>query len=143
MKNNNDAEISSCIAEYIVKNSTQKYTHPILVIAVAVSADTYRKRGFNQVLYLAKAIAQQLDATVLRESCIKKHATNKQSLLARSKRAENIYDAFFTLYPVCFSHYETVILVDDVITTGATLNELKRFVCAHGARKVYGLSIAH
>lgn len=144
IKNNNDREVMSYIATIMAQHLRQhSLEQPIVIIAVPVSPATYKQRGFNQVSHLARCIAKELAGEYLPERYLRKRTTRKQSLLPREQRFENIRNAFFCPQTLSFNKYRTVILIDDLITTGATLEELERFVTKHGARNVLKVSIAH
>lgn len=144
MKNNNDKELADIIAFKIATYLPQyALAYPMVVIAVPVSPATYKQRGFNQVARLSYHIARNLNADILPHSVIKKKVTKKQSLVAGNQREKNIQNAFYTSQPLSLKKYQTVILVDDVITTGATFKELAKLVKSCGAHKVVSIAIAH
>lgn len=141
LKNNHDEEVGRCIATIIVEElKSFCFSGSIGVVAVPVSPTTYRTRGFNQVSHVARSIAHQLRAEYVH---VHKRETAKQSLLNRKQRFENIHSAFYADPSLSFNQYQTVIIVDDLITTGATYTALKRFVVERGAKSVTGVSIAH
>jgi len=99
-----------------------------------------RWRGFNQGELLARAVANELDLPV-EEILIKVKRTRAQARLRRKSRLDNLRNAF-KLTSTADVRGKTIILVDDVASTGATLNECARVLREHGATAVWGLVIA-
>lgn len=91
-------------------------------------------RGFNQAELLAKHIDSRVD------SCIKrKKRTQTQVTLNREERIENLKDVFQLKKQI---KHKSVILIDDVMTTGTTLEECAGVLKKSGVGKVYGLVFA-
>lgn len=99
------------------------------------------ERGYNQSLLLAKVIAQELHKPIWKEALTRKHFHHTQTVLGRNERLENLAGAFeFAGNPK--REVKAVLLVDDIITTGATL-----LSCAHtlenaGVSNIYGITWA-
>ncbi len=112
-----------------------------LVIPVPLHLRRLRERGFNQSLLLARHVAAlpgyELDYLVLRRV---RH-TPSQSVLDRDRRRENVRTAFAVRLPSAVKARD-VVLVDDVSTTGSTLDACSRALLHSGARRVYGLTLA-
>ncbi len=113
---------------------------------LAMPLHKYRKRerGFNQSELLAQTISQNLAIPLLSErTLIRTKPTPPQlSMQSRVARLENLRDAFEARDTDEIAG-KTIVLVDDVSTTGATLNEAARALKAAGAREVWGLVVAH
>ena len=97
------------------------------------------ERGFNQALEIARVVAARTGAALLPQACRKVTETPAQASLPWRERARNVRRAF-----VCDAGLEglRVAVVDDVLTTGATLNELARVLKKAGAREVRGWVVA-
>lgn len=95
-------------------------------------------RGFNQAVEIARPVSQQLGLPLVR-NVRRRRATQFQSGLTARQREENLRAAFRVHGALPFHH---VLLVDDVITTGATLRQLARVVLRAGADRVSALAIA-
>jgi len=106
------------------------------------------RRGFNQ----ARDLAERLDRSVM-NALWRTRATTAQMALAAAARRSNVRGAFVLsplltcgarLYGVRIPLLDnrTIVLVDDVRTTGATMDECARVLLAAGAREVRGLTIA-
>ena len=95
-------------------------------------------RGLNQATELGKPLARHLGLPLLKGVC-RQHATPFQSGLAASERSRNLRQAFVCSDPITHEH---VLIVDDVITTGATIRQLANVLLASGAKKVSALAVA-
>ncbi len=103
------------------------------VIPVPLHAARLRERGYNQSLELARPIAD-VSGLTLDHRCVKRlRRTATQSVLPASQRQRNVRGAFVTLRRF---DEERVLLVDDVMTTGNTVNELARVLKKAGAARV-------
>ncbi|MFH1582976.1 MAG: ComF family protein [Candidatus Falkowbacteria bacterium] len=111
-----------------------------LVIFVPLSKKRLRWRGFNQAELLAQKIAEKYNLALDAVNLIRVKHKRPQAKLDEIHRLENIKD--------CFEwrggdlNKKNIILIDDVVTTGATLNECAKVLKAHGAGEVWGLVVA-
>ncbi|RME63540.1 MAG: ComF family protein [Nitrospirae bacterium] len=105
------------------------------IVPVPLSKERLIKRGFNQSLLMAEVISRTKGVPLRKDVLLKTKDTPPQSLLSGKKRLQNPIGAF----SVKGSSPERVLLVDDVYTTGATMNECARLLKASGTKAVYGL----
>jgi ComF family protein len=106
---------------------------PELIIPVPLHPSQYRKRGFNQALEIAKTVAKQLAIPLDFKHCKRHRATQSQSSLSAKQRRKNLRNAFSMTKPLNYQH---VAIVDDVMTTGTTVNELAKVLKKAGIKKV-------
>lgn len=99
------------------------------------------ERGYNQSLYLAKGIGKHLSISVRNEYVKRKKYTLTQTKMNLKERENNITDAF-KLKRNSKLNGRNILLVDDVITTGATTNECAKVLIGGGAEKVFAVSAA-
>jgi ComF family protein len=113
-----------------------------VLVPVPVHADRLRARGFNQAELLAKAAGRALGVPV--SSCLTRpHTTQAQHRLNRARRSENVGHAFaLTEGREQVVRGRWVIIVDDIVTTGATLSGCAQALAAAGATAVCGLAVA-
>lgn len=110
------------------------------VIAVPLETARKRERGYNQAELLAKVVARQLRLPLLPAGTLRRtRATPSQSGLSREERRENMHGAFSAKHR---SMPKSVLLIDDVMTTGATLDACAQALTAAGAREVVALTVA-
>ncbi len=110
------------------------------VTAVPLSAKRLKEREYNQSRLLAAEISETF-ALPLLDALIKTRSTPPQSEMRRESRLTNIKDAFGMREGVNLNG-RNVLLVDDVLTTGSTLNECARVLAEAGAKKVIALTLA-
>jgi ComF family protein len=106
---------------------------PDLIIPVPLHKQRYKERGFNQSIEIAKTIAKQLNITIDIESCIRQRNTLHQIDLAAKDRHKNIKNAFKVIKQVDAQH---IAILDDVMTTGSTVNELAKTLKKAGVTRV-------
>ena len=108
---------------------------------VPMTGRAERKRGYNQSRLLAERLSA-LSGIPLAENALEKtRETSAQKQLSRRERAENLRGSFH-LSSRKIWRGKTAVLVDDVLTTGATANELARLLFGAGAKKVFVLTAA-
>ncbi|HZC68048.1 MAG TPA: ComF family protein [Nitrospirales bacterium] len=112
-----------------------------LVMPVPLHPSRLRSREFNQALLLADQIADRLDLPLSFEQLVRVRATRPQTELDRKERARNMRRAFAVREPAGLEG-QRVILVDDVLTTGATVNECARVLRRAGVESVTVLTLA-
>lgn len=110
-------------------------TPPLGVIPIPLHKTKLRERGYNQSEYIARGIASVLNIPVLSRTLQRHRHTESQTTLSREERQQNVADAF-SVRPraVPLVRGQTHLLVDDVITTGATLREAARALAVAGAQ---------
>lgn len=119
---------------------------PIIVIPVPVSKKKTKMRGYNQAEKIALGFCKRGGKKVFnfKNNIIKKiiETIPQARINNRARRLKNIKGAFIIKNPdqVCG---KTIIVIDDVTTTGGTLNEIINILKKAGAKKVLGLAIAH
>jgi ComF family protein len=113
----------------------------VLTIPVPLHRRRLRERGFNQSLLLAKTLSTSLGTQLDYLSFIRKRYTRAQTGLGKEERRKNVKDAFSVIYPNLIEG-KKIILVDDVFTTGYTLNECAKALKKSGAVAVICLALA-
>ena len=111
------------------------------LIPVPLHKSRYWERGFNQSEIVADEISKINGLPVLKNVLKRKKNTKDQTNLTREQREENVRGAFVVAHPEIING-KNIILVDDVITTGATLSECARMLKQAGAEKILGITIA-
>ncbi|MCG2711452.1 MAG: ComF family protein [Candidatus Omnitrophica bacterium] len=112
-----------------------------LIMAVPLHRSKLKERGFNQAEILAEFIRLNLDIPASFDNLKRVRKTLSQYQLPLGKRQKNMRDAFGCADKVFFKN-KSILIVDDIFTTGATLNECSRVLKNAGAKKVYTLTIA-
>lgn len=98
-----------------------------------------RERGFNQALELARPVGRATGLPIDTTSCQRVRHTPAQAALPWRERVKNIRGAFH-----CTADFsgKRLLLVDDVMTTGASIDECARTLKLHGAARVSALVVA-
>ncbi len=99
-----------------------------------------KERGYNQVGLVAKPLAALLHYKYKPLALVRLRDTKSQVGLSAEERKENVVDAFYA-DPQAVSQ-KTLLLIDDVATTGATLSSCSNALLRAGAKSVYALTLA-
>lgn len=127
-----------------IKESQQTFLGqmaPECIVPVPLHPSKMRRRGFNQAELLAEALGEETGLPV-RRLLLKKKKTKDQKILSRNQRIQNVKDAFVVDEEEL--EYEmpvSVLLLDDVSTTGSTLTACAFALKAHGVKKVSYISV--
>ena len=118
-----------------MKLQTSRFENFDVLTWVPVSRLRRMKRGFDQVELLAKATAQQLGIEAV--PCLKKirHTPPQSGLRTAAQRRANVLGAYMVTDPEIVQN-KRVLLLDDIITTGATVSECARMLLLAGAKDV-------
>lgn len=106
---------------------------PGLIMPVPLHSSRYRERGYNQTLEIARTLSRRLHIPVDYQSCIRARLTLPQTQLKAKERRRNVKKAFALARPIEADH---VAILDDVITTGATVNELAKLLRKAGVGRI-------
>ena len=139
--------LAKCLHDILIEELSERqqffdFIDPLL-IPVPLHRKKYKKRGFNQSELLARELAQHLKDLELNVRCLTRTKnTQSQTKQSREERFRNLKDAFTVVHPELIKN-RNVLLLDDVITTGATLEEAHRTLQGSGVRSVLHIAIAH
>ncbi|MCF6463964.1 ComF family protein [Clostridium sp. Cult1] len=97
-------------------------------------------RGYNQSQLLGDYVSKKLNIPILRNHLLKVKWTKDQNRLGKIERQNNLQNSFKTNNIEDFKGKE-ILLIDDIITTGATLEECSKSLMESGAKKIYGLAL--
>lgn len=136
-----DSVLAKLLSEYLNKFRVDFEENPIL-IPIPLHPGRERVRGFNQSELIARKLAGYLSFRLEPEVLLKVKKTSPQVGLLAEKRKRNVQNSFSVSRPDKVLH-KTVILVDDVKTTGATLGEAARVLKEAGAKRVWAITVAH
>jgi len=122
--------LAGLLTQHLMRAPTQM---PEIIIPVPLHPSRLRQRGYNQALELARPLSNHFSIPLDYRSCIRHKATDPQMDLEKSSRRKNVRGAFLMKHTIQARH---VTLVDDVITTGATVSELARILKRGGVQRV-------
>lgn len=132
--------LSKYFVNYLVDTYLKFPFNAELALAVPLSETAKRKRGYNQSELLAKDFAKRLKLEFSDKALTKIKETKKQVGLSKSERQQNLSGAFAANGDIV--NGRNVLLIDDVLTTGATANECSRALLKAGANRVQVLVVA-
>jgi ComF family protein len=128
------------MAEAMSRRSDITLLPPAQIVPIPLHPSRERERGFNQAALLGQGLAQALNLPFT-DTLQRIRKTRSQATLSERERGPNIQGAFGAKKGLVFSK-KNVILVDDVSTTGATLEAAARVCQQHGAERVFGVVFA-
>lgn len=137
-------EIALALAPYLVATFAQAPWSTLqatidAVVPVPLHAERRAARGYNQAELLARAFCQRVNLPLYPEWLQRRRHTQSQVGLNRDQRQANLTDAFWAA-PA--ASRRTLLLIDDVYTTGTTLQACATAAQAAGAHQVYALALA-
>jgi competence protein ComFC len=111
------------------------------IVPVPLHSTRMRDRGFNQATVIGKVISE-ITGIPLTEKIIKRNNyTKTQTLLSKAERSDNVSNVFKVPDPE-LAEGKSVLLVDDVFTTGSTVNSMSKLLKNNGVSNVFVLTVA-
>jgi ComF family protein len=132
---------ANVLSHLMIKHLIQdkNFIKPDLLLPVPLHAKRIQERGFNQALEIAKPLAKALKIPFERHLLFKKIFTMPQVGQTFAVRKKNLKNSFALRKALAGKH---VGIVDDVMTTGSTVNEIAKLLKAQGATRVTVLAVA-
>lgn len=141
-KFNEQKYIAKTFGNLIAKRVKELNLEFDIIIPVPISINRYMERGYNQSYELAKILGKILKKAVCKDILIKIKNNKRQSMLHINERKKNVLGVYKTLKTDKIKE-KVVLLVDDIYTTGATINECANVLKKSGANKVLVITIAY
>lgn len=113
-----------------------------LIIPVPLHSDKLKQRGFNQSEEFAKGLSKALNVPLMAGNLVRKEYTSTQTKKSKIERWENVKDKFELLEPEQLNS-KKILLVDDVITTGATIDACYQALSKSESPQVFIASLAY
>jgi ComF family protein len=121
--------LGGLLADYLAAGAHK----PDCIVPVPLHPSRLKERGFNQAVELARPLSKRLKVKIRLDLCARTRATEVQSKLDAAERRKNLKGAFAVRESVQGMH---LALLDDVVTTGTTMEELSRVLRDAGARRI-------
>lgn len=142
-KHGDQTHAALAFARWMARAGESYWKEANLIVPVPLHRWRLFRRRYNQSALLARSLAKVTGKRTRMQGLARIRATESQGHLDRKSRAKNVADAFVVPErerPEIRN--ATVVLIDDVMTTGATLNECARTLRSAGAKKVFALTLA-
>ncbi|MBR4110845.1 MAG: ComF family protein [Clostridia bacterium] len=137
----NKKYLYTSLSERLIKLLNMYSDEIDIIIPVPIHFIRNFNRGYNQSFLIAKFVAQKMKKE-LKNNILKKVRNNKpQSILTSSKRKRNVCNAYVIKKENLIKE-KTILLIDDIYTTGATVNECSKVLKESGAKKIIVATIA-
>ena len=134
------------ILEELSDLSIMQNFRDVIIIPIPLSALGLRERGYNQAELIAKKLSEldgNINFKIEKHILIKNKETKHQARIKnRNERLRNLSGAFAVKNELLIKN-RNIILIDDITTTGATLNEAKKILKKAGTRKIIAFTVAH
>jgi competence protein ComFC len=138
-------ELSSIFVDALkTRNSLFMINNSSVLVPIPIHWHRENVRGFNQSIEIGKIVAHEMGWKFIPDLLIKKKSTTSQVDLSVEDRKQNL-QGVFSLNPIhksSFINLKSVIIFDDVFTTGSTLKEAAKVLKHTGVKNVWGLTIA-
>jgi ComF family protein len=128
------------IVQWQKHNVTEQHTPVDLILSVPLHSNKWQVRGYNQAHLLAKPIAKYMQIPYDETAIIRTKNNISQVGQTGGQRRRNLAN-IFTLAKTLTSKPQHVILVDDVLTTGSTANEISMLLKSHGVKEVTVMTV--
>lgn len=124
-----------------IMNSSKYNLNDAVIFPVPASKIRKRQRGYNQAEILAQKLAEKISLPYFSDILIKIKNTPSQTSLPKKERLMNVKGSFGINNPE-FIKNKKIILVDDILTTGATISECSKILKNAGAKEVIAFVVA-
>ena len=139
LKYRREASCGRLLGQLLARRSANRSPLPELLIPIPLSTARYRERGFNQAYEIARPLRAALDIDVRADLVVRRRDTREQTGLKQRERRRNVRGAFAVVEAL---PARRVAILDDVITTGSTANELAKVLRRAGATYVEVWAVA-
>jgi len=139
LKFRNQYAVARLLGELLASSAAERETLPEVLIPVPLHPRRFRERGFNQSTEIARIVSRRLGIPLDYRSCSRILPTLPQTSLPAEQRRRNMRNAFGVDGRLM---YGRAAIVDDIVTTGATVNELARTLRKAGAGHIEVWAIA-
>jgi ComF family protein len=140
LKYHSNLSLGNIFAEKLSEIVIQNQWQPEIIIPIPLSKSHLRTRGYNQAQQIAYPLSLLLNIPLETRGIKRVKETASQVKLDRIERFKNLEDAFLGIPAKLKS--KKVLLVDDIVTTGATLNSCSKAILAAGGSTVYCITVA-
>jgi ComF family protein len=127
--------LAAAFAQLLIDKAPPSLRSFDLILPLPLSRERLASRGFNQAMEIARPVAKALRLPVASSICVRVRDTRAQAELPLSERRVNMRGAFAVNHRAAVAGKQ-IIVIDDVMTTGHTLNEVAACLRRHGASRI-------
>jgi competence protein ComFC len=139
LKYRRDVGLGDALAAHMIHYVRELNWNIDMIVPIPLGRQRYKERGYNQVGMIAKPLALALGVEFAPKALTRRKETRSQVGLSKQERRENVDGAFQAGAGVSG---KTILVLDDVATTGSTLSSSAEALFASGAKDVYALTVA-
>jgi ComF family protein len=142
LKYNNNFSVGKFLGQQLANTmmSENKIWNIDLIIPIPLHQLKKAERGYNQSFYIAKGVNKILKKKISTRDVKRTRYTESQTSMNLTEREENISGAFKVIFPNAVKD-RTILLIDDIITTGATISECGRVLLEAGSKNIFAASV--
>ena len=133
--------LSSLIVVHLINLDKVENFQDYILVPIPLHKKKLKKRGFNQAGEIAKEFSENLKIPVFSDALIKTKQTSAQVELKKEEREKNIKGVFLCQKPELVMG-KKILLIDDIFTTGSTMEQCARLLQEAGAKEVWGVVVA-
>jgi len=139
LKYRRDIALGDALAEYMAPFVRGLDWYVDMIVPIPLGRQRYKDRGYNQVGMIARPLSLALGVRFAPKMLIRRKETRTQVGLTRQERLENVREAFEVGTE---ARGKSILVLDDVSTTGATLSSSAKALYSSGAKDVFALTVA-
>lgn len=121
-------------------HATRVEPWPEFIVPMPLATTRFRERGYNQAIEIGRPLERRLGIPLRTDLTVRNRHTVEQAALSRKERRSNVRGAFSVNGKLAKTH---LAILDDVVTTGSTVNELAKALRRAGAQRIEVWAIAH
>lgn len=140
LKYDRDIGLGEALSKHLIEIYNLNNWQVDYVVPVPLSPTRLRERGYNQAYFLGRPLAYAIQKPLQSDMLIKNRETRTQVGLSALERRLNVDGAFSSRSNLV--RYKTILVIDDVTTTGSTISACAKALLEAGASAVYGLTLA-
>ena len=142
LKYNNGKWLAKYMAEFMKNEFEEMAVEVDAIIPIPLHNKRLIERGYNQSELLANELSKKIAIPAILNNLVKTKETTTQTKLTKAERQENLKGCFEITNKSEIAG-KNILLIDDVFTTGATIEEASKVLKNAGANKIYILTFAH
>lgn len=143
LKYNNKFTLGMFLGKHLAEASKEILDAEAIDLIIPMPLHSLKKaeRGYNQAYFIAKGFVKIIDKPITTKAVKRKKYTESQTKLTAEERKENMSNAFAVSSPKQIEN-KNILLIDDVVTSGATVSALGRELKENKANRIFAVSVA-